>query len=67
MKASLGTKGLIAEDNRQIVCFEENGREYIAKNKKTKNVLMYKVDDGLMYGYTKKCDYALGLPDENII
>lgn len=67
MKTALGTQGLIAEDNRKIVCFEENGREYVANNTSTKNLVLYKVDDGLISGHTRKCDYALGLPDEDII
>jgi len=40
--------------------FKENNREYIAKNDSRKDVLGFKIDNGLLTGNTeKKCDVAI--------
>jgi len=40
--------------------FKENNREYIAKNDSRKDVLGFKIDNGLLTGNTeKKCDAAI--------
>jgi hypothetical protein len=64
MRRQLGEKGLLSDDARPIVLFEENRKIYRGINTQRKNVLRYKVDEGMIQS-GEKCDYALGICDEN--
>jgi hypothetical protein len=61
MRTRLGENGLKSDDSRREAVFEENGREYRARNLSGKRLLMYRVDDE-MIKTGARCDYALGIP-----
>ena len=67
MKKRLGDAGFLSDDQRSIAKFEEKGMVYKGKNPKKKRVLRYQVDGKMISKGTKKCDFAMGLPDQEII
>jgi hypothetical protein len=60
----LGRVGLTINDNRKIVTLSENGMIYKAKNNQKKKVICYDIDGVMIVSESKKCDKALGIPDE---
>jgi len=63
----MGTTGLLSEDRRSIAQFNENGMIYKGINNTKKKVLRYQVDGAMISNGVKKCDNALGLPEQNIM
>lgn len=67
MKNKLGVEGLLSDDKRKIVQFDENGIIYRGINNEKKRILRYCVDGEMIKDDKKKCDRAFGLPDHNIV
>ncbi|WKC40636.1 hypothetical protein [Shewanella algae] len=64
---ALGRIGLTVNDSRSIVVLSENGMQYKANNVKRKNVICYDVDGVMIASENKKCDKALGVPDDRAL
>lgn len=64
---ALGCVGLTVNDNRPIVVLSENGMQYKANNLQGKNVICYDVDGVMIVSDSKKCDKALGIPDDGML
>ena len=60
-------EGLLSDDKRKIVQFEENGMTYKGINETSKRVLRYNIDGGIIAENIKKCDKALYLPDSSTV
>lgn len=67
MKIKFGTTGLLSDDRRTVAQFNENGMIYRGINNTNKKVLRYRIDGAMISGGVKKCDHALGLPEEQIL
>lgn len=67
MRKKLGEAGLTSDDTRSNISFQENAVSYKAKNKSNKRVLCYNVDGGMFKQDVKKCDKAIGLPNDNSV
>ncbi len=64
MAGILGENGLISDDTRSRVLFEENKMKYIGNNPQRKQVQRYDIDGGMFNSERKKCDKALVIPDD---
>lgn len=60
MLTQLGKTGLLFDDDRGIVAFEANGRQYHAENPEKKRVIGYEVD-GVVITEGLRCDYAFAV------
>lgn len=63
MRAALGDKGLLSDDDRSIVSAAERGRTYRLLNPLRLQVVFYRVDGGLICA-GERCDYGVGIPVE---
>jgi hypothetical protein len=61
MRSRLGEAGILNDDTRALVVFEEHGRRYRAENPDRIQVLRYRVDGGLITE-GERCDFLMGLP-----
>ena len=66
MRSLLGDIGLLSDDNRAVAVFKQFGRVYRGENGNGKRLLRYKVD-GEWQSDCRSCDFALGIPDCEII
>lgn len=66
MRSRIGEIGLISDDARRIVCFEENRREYRAENSMERRTLCYRID-GEVIQSGERCDYAMGFPIYGVV
>jgi hypothetical protein len=66
MRERIGVKGLISDDARFSVSFNQRGREYRAENPMARRVLCYKVDGGVIED-GERCDFALGIPSFEVV
>jgi hypothetical protein len=66
MRSRLGKKGLLGEDNRIEVVFEEHNRRYCANNPNRHRVLRYQID-GKLITRGERCDFAMGIPGNHTI
>lgn len=57
---TIGSDGLMGQDKRKVVVFEEHGRRYRAINPFEKTISRYQIDGGLLKS-GKRCDYGLFL------
>ena len=55
--------GLLGKDDRAVVVFSENGRDYRGRNPHRKTIARYHIDGGAICDDTKRrCDFACEIP-----
>ncbi len=66
MKDRLGKAGLLTDDTRATVVFEEHAKVYRAKNPSRRRILRYRVDGQMVTG-GERCDFLMGVPEFNSV
>ena len=59
----IGETGLLSDDNRRDVCFEERGRVYRVHNVRATRIFRYRID-GRVITAGQRCDFGMGVPDD---